>query len=94
MLFSPDLIIRIGEHNRGDIESFLSRTPIVALGVPFKELAFRLHPVVQVATVNSAAFDVNLKRSLTDFCRGWPFVASFFCDVRLNASQHVLRIGG
>jgi hypothetical protein len=74
--------------------SFLFRTPIVALGVLFQELAFRLHPVVQVATVNSAPFDVHLKRSLTDFRRGWPFVASFFCDVRLNASRHVLSIGG
>jgi hypothetical protein len=73
--------------------SFPFRTPITALGVLFQELAFRLHPVVQVATVNSAAFDVNFKRSPTDFCRGWPFVASFFCDVWLNA-RHVLSIGG
>jgi hypothetical protein len=58
------------------------------------ELAFRLHPVVQVATVNSAAFDVNLKRSLTDFRWGRPVVASFFWDVRLNTSWHVLSICG
>jgi hypothetical protein len=58
--------------------SFLFRTPIVALGVLFQELAFRLHPVVQVATVNSATFDVNLKRSLTDFRRGWSVLLSFF----------------
>ena len=48
------------------------------------ELALRLHPVVQVATVNSAAFDVNLKRSLTDFYRGWPVPLSFFRDLRWN----------
>ena len=38
------------------------------------ELAFRLQPVVQVTTVNSATLDVNLKRSLTDFCQSWPIV--------------------
>jgi hypothetical protein len=36
--------------------------------VLFLELAFRLQPVVQVAAVNSAALDVNLKGSLTNFC--------------------------
>jgi hypothetical protein len=35
---------------------------MVVLAVLLLELAFRLHPVVQIATVNSAAFDVNLKR--------------------------------
>jgi hypothetical protein len=46
------------------------------------ELAFRLLPVVQVAAVNSAAFDVNLKRSVTDFCPGWPVLAYLFWHVR------------
>jgi hypothetical protein len=38
-----------------------------ALVVFFLELAFRPHPVVQVATVNSATLDVNLEGALTDF---------------------------
>jgi hypothetical protein len=67
---------------------------MVILAVLLLELAFRLHPVVQIATVNSAAFDVNLKRSLTDFCRGRPVVASFFWDVRLNTSWDALSICG
>jgi hypothetical protein len=36
--------------------------------VLFLEHAFRLQLVVQVAAVDSAALDVNLKGSLTDFC--------------------------
>jgi hypothetical protein len=69
--------------------SFCFQTLMVVLSVLLLELAFRLHPVVQIATVNSAAFDVNLKRSLTDFCRGRPVVACFFWDVRLNTSRHL-----
>ncbi len=61
--------------------SFLRRPSIVALVVLFLELAFRLQPVVQVAAVNSATLDVNLKRSLTNFCQRWPIVATFFRDV-------------
>ena len=44
------------------------------LVVLFPELAFRLQPVVQLATVNSAAFDANLKRSVTDFCGDGSFL--------------------
>jgi hypothetical protein len=59
------------------------------------ELAFRLQPVVQVATVNSATLDVNLKRSLTDFRRGWSVLLSFFWELwwKNNASWHVSGIG-
>jgi hypothetical protein len=58
------------------------------------ELAFRLHPVVQVATVNSATFDVNLKRSLTDFGWGWSVLLSFFRDLWCNnASSRIPGIG-
>jgi membrane-associated phospholipid phosphatase len=46
---------------------FLHFVPVLLL-----ELAFGLQPVVEVATVNTAAFNVNLKRSLTDFRRGCP----------------------
>jgi hypothetical protein len=58
------------------------------------ELAFRLLPVVQFATMNSASLDVNLKRSLTDFRRGWSVLLCFFRDLRWNnASSRVPRIG-
>ena len=61
--------------------SFLLQPSIVALVVLFLELAFREQPVVQVAAVNSATLDVNLKRSLTNFGQRWPIVATFFRDV-------------
>jgi hypothetical protein len=54
--------------------SFLLRPPIVALVVLFLELAFREQPVVQVAAMNSATLDVNLKCSLTDLM---PAMARF-----------------
>src|ERR1700678_4210386 len=58
------------------------------------ELAFRFQPVVQVATVNSATLDVNLKRSLTDFRRGWSVLLSFFWDrCWNNASSRVRGVG-
>jgi hypothetical protein len=61
--------------------------------VLFLELAFRLQIIVQVATVNSAAFDVNLKRSLADFGRRWPVLASFFRKARLrNAGWYVMSL--
>jgi len=66
--------------------SFLLRPPIVALVVLLLELAFRLQPVVQVAAVNSATLDVDLKGSMTDFGRGWPVLYPFFRDIRLNSS--------
>jgi hypothetical protein len=47
----------------------------------FPELAFRLQPVVQVAAMNSATLDVNLKRSIANFCQRWLIVATFFRDV-------------
>jgi hypothetical protein len=47
--------------------SFLFLPPIVDLVVLLLKLAFRLQPIVQVAAVNSAMLDVNLKRSMTDF---------------------------
>jgi hypothetical protein len=50
--------------------------------VLFFELAFRLYPIVQVTAVNSPAFDVNLKRSLTNFCQAWAVLTFFFCDLR------------
>jgi len=50
-----------------------SSAPIVALVVLLLELAFRLQPVVQVAAVNSATLDVDLKGSMTDFGRVGPF---------------------
>src|SRR5580692_5166696 len=62
--------------------SFAYRTLIAASVVLFFELAFRLYPIVQVTAVNSPAFDVNLKRSLTNFCQGWAVLAFFFCDLR------------
>src|SRR4029077_11452870 len=61
--------------------SFLFRLPIVALVVLFLEHAFRLQPVVQVAAMNSATLDVNLKCSLTDLCQRWPVSAAFLWDV-------------
>src|ERR1700679_999210 len=62
--------------------------------VLFLELAFRFQPVVQVATVNSATLDVNLKRSLTDFRRGWSVLLSFFWDrCWNNASSRVRGVG-
>jgi hypothetical protein len=47
--------------------SFVFLAPIVELVVLLLKLAFRLPPIVQVAAVNSAALDVNLKRSMSDF---------------------------
>src|SRR5580658_5755998 len=58
------------------------------------ELAFRLQPVVQVATVNSATLDVNLKRSLADFRRRWSVPLSSFRDLWCNnASSRIPGIG-
>jgi hypothetical protein len=55
-----------------------------ALVALFLELVFRLQPLVQVvvhvANV-SATSDVNLTRSLTDFCQRWLVLATFFRDV-------------
>jgi hypothetical protein len=40
--------------------------------------------------VNTATFDVNLKRSLTDFRRGWPVVLFVFRNLWWNdASSRV-----
>src|SRR5207245_267604 len=61
--------------------SFLFRPSVVALVELLLKLAFRLEPIVQVAAVNSATLDVNLKRSLTNFGQRWPIVATFFRDV-------------
>jgi len=73
--------------------SFLLRPPLVSLVVLLLELAFRLQPVVQVAAVNSATLDVNLKRSMTDFGRGWLVLYPFFRDIRpKNDSWGVLSI--
>src|SRR5580700_7776578 len=49
--------------------SFLFHLPIVTLIVFLPKLAFRLQPIVQLATVNSATFEVNFKRSLADLCQ-------------------------
>src|SRR5690242_17529934 len=68
-----------------------------ALVVLFLELAFRLQPLVQVVVhvVNvTATFDVNLMRSLTDFCEGWPVPACFYGHARPNACWHVLGFRG
>ena len=55
---------------------------LIALVVLLPKLKFRLQPIVEVANVNSAAFDVNLKRSLTNFGQGCAALAFFFCDLR------------
>jgi hypothetical protein len=62
--------------------SFPFRLPIFIVVVLLLKLAFRLQPTVQLATVNSAAFEVNPKRSLSDFRRGWTVLSLFFCDFR------------
>jgi hypothetical protein len=66
--------------------------------VLFPELTFRLQPLVevlvQIVTV-TAMFDVNLKRSPTDFVQGWHVLASFFRKVRPAAAwPRVLSIRG
>jgi len=63
------------------MQVILFRPSVVALVELLLKLAFRLEPIVQVTTVNSATLDVNLKRSLTNFCQRWPIVATFFRDV-------------
>ena len=57
--------------------SFLPRVHVVVLLEFFAELAFRLKPVVQVASVSSATFHVNLERSRPDFRQGWTVLSSF-----------------
>ena len=58
------------------------------------ELAFHLQPIVQVATVNSAALNVNLKRSPTDFRWRWSVLPSFFRELCWNdAFARVSGIG-
>jgi hypothetical protein len=85
MLFSSQLVSEKSLCDRKDdcvdMRVISSSPPIFALVVLLLELAFRLQPVVEVTTVNSATLDVNLKRSLTNFCQSWPIVATFFRDV-------------
>jgi hypothetical protein len=49
--------------------SFLFRLPIVILVASLLKLALLLQPIVQLATVNSATFEVTRKRSLADYCQ-------------------------
>src|SRR5689334_16342132 len=66
---------------------------LFAVLVPFPELTFRLQPVVQVAAVNSAALDVDLEGSLTDFRWRRSTVLFLFCDVGLRYDlRHTLCI--
>src|SRR5580700_7846364 len=85
MLFSSELVSEKSLCDRKDdcvdMRVISSSAPIFALVVLLLELAFRLQPVFQVAAMNSATLDVNLNRSLTNFCQRWPIVATFFRDV-------------
>jgi hypothetical protein len=58
--------------------SFVLRALIVARVVLFLKLAFRLQPVVQLATVNSATFHIDLECSLPDLLWGWRAPSSPF----------------
>src|SRR5260370_218041 len=57
--------------------SFLFRPSVVALVELLLKLAFRLEPIVQVTTVNSATLDVNLNPSLTNLYQTSPIVAPY-----------------
>jgi hypothetical protein len=78
--------------------SFLFCAFVVTPVVLFLELALRLPPLVEVlveiVTV-TATFDVNLKRSPTDFVQGWHVLAPFFPNVRPETAwPRVLSIRG
>src|SRR5260370_22356789 len=68
-----------------------------AIVVLFLELAVRLQPLIQVVVHVAnviATFDVDLTRSLMDFCEGWSVLACFFRHTRPNACWHVLSFRG
>ena len=80
--------------------SFLFRLPIVILVVFLLKLAFRLQPIVKLATVNSATFEANLKRLLADFCQRCSELDPAWCSTfRVGLSDstlpftHALTIG-
>src|SRR5260370_30324039 len=60
--------------------------------------ALPLHPPVEVpveVVTVTATFDVNLKRSPTDFVQGWHVLAPFFPNVRPETAwPRVLSIRG
>jgi hypothetical protein len=83
---------KIREHAISSSHLRSRRTPISFFFAPFivtpvvffPELAFRLQPLVEVlvqVVTLTATFDVNLKRSPTDFVQGWHVLASFFLHV-------------
>jgi hypothetical protein len=73
--------------------SFLFRLPIVILVVFLLKLAFLLQVIIPLATVNSATFEVNLKRSLADSCQRCSELDPAWCSTPgVGLSQSTLPL--